>query len=123
MGLRDPELPQERGIVLIHESSVPDGVLVHNRGPTYACRMSVRFSRCTKFSMRLTKRIQEGHIAGKSGGTGVPGVGVEGSVDEASAFGSGHDLGILGLSPEWGSLLNGKPASPSPSATPRTRVV
>ena len=27
-------------------------------------------------------------------------------------FGSGHDLRVLGLSPRWGSLLSGEPASP-----------
>jgi len=31
-------------------------------------------------------------------------------------FGSGHDLGILGSSPESGSQLRGEAASPSPSA-------
>ena len=41
-----------------------------------------------------------------------------GSVGEASAFGSGHDLRVLGWNPESGSLLSGEPASPSPSAAP-----
>ena len=36
-----------------------------------------------------------------------------GSVSEASAFGSGHDLRVLESSPAWGSLLSGEPASPS----------
>ena len=31
-------------------------------------------------------------------------------------YGSGHDLGVLGMSPKSGSLLSGEPASPSPSA-------
>ena len=35
---------------------------------------------------------------------------------KASAFGSGHDPRILGLSPASCSLLNGEPASPSLSA-------
>ena len=34
---------------------------------------------------------------------------------KASAFGSGHDPSVLGLRPASGSLLSGKPASPSPS--------
>ena len=38
-----------------------------------------------------------------------------GSVGEASAFGSGHDPGVLGWSPMSGSPLSGKSASPSPS--------
>jgi len=33
-----------------------------------------------------------------------------------SAFGSGHDSGVLGSSPISGSLLHGDPNSPSPSA-------
>ena len=41
-----------------------------------------------------------------------------GSVGQASAFGSGHDPGVLGLSPELGSLLSGDSASPSASALP-----
>ena len=36
-----------------------------------------------------------------------------GSVSEASAFRSGNDLRVLGLSPESGSLLSGESASPS----------
>ena len=36
-----------------------------------------------------------------------------GSVSEASAFSSGHDLRVLGLSPSSGSLLSGESASPS----------
>ena len=36
-----------------------------------------------------------------------------GSVSEASAFSSGHDLKVLGLSPTSGSLLSRKAASPS----------
>lgn len=38
-----------------------------------------------------------------------------GSVCQASAFSSGHELEVLGSSPAWGSLLNGEPVSPSPS--------
>ena len=34
-----------------------------------------------------------------------------GSVGWAAAFGSGHDLRVLGLSPAWGSLLGREPAS------------
>ena len=30
---------------------------------------------------------------------------------KASAFGSGHDLRVLGSSPAWGSLLSREPAS------------
>ena len=41
-----------------------------------------------------------------------------GSVSEASAFGSGHDLRVLGLSPMSGSLLSGEPASSSPPLLP-----
>ena len=33
----------------------------------------------------------------------------------ASAFGSGRDSGVLGLSPASGSLLSGEPVSPSMS--------
>ena len=37
-----------------------------------------------------------------------------GSVNEMSAFGSGHGLRVLGLSPATGSLLSGEsPSSPS----------
>ena len=36
-----------------------------------------------------------------------------GSVGEVAAFGSGQDLRVLGSRPTWGSLLSGKPASPS----------
>ena len=36
-----------------------------------------------------------------------------GSVVKASAFGSGHDLRVLGSSPASGSLLGGEPASSS----------
>ena len=39
-----------------------------------------------------------------------------GSVDEVSAFSSGHDLGVLGWSPMSGSLTSGE--SPSPSSSP-----
>ena len=39
-----------------------------------------------------------------------------GPVNYASAFSSGHDLKVLGLSPLPGSLLGGEPASPSVSA-------
>ena len=46
------------------------------------------------------------HIIGSPGG----------SVAEASAFGSGHDLRVLGSSPKSGSLLNGESASPPSSA-------
>ena len=35
---------------------------------------------------------------------------------KASAFGSGHDLGVLGSSPASGSLLRGEPAFSSLSA-------
>ena len=35
-----------------------------------------------------------------------------------SAFGLGHDPGILGLSPTSSSLLGGETASPSPSDPP-----
>ena len=38
-----------------------------------------------------------------------------GSVGEASAFSSGHDLGVLGSGPTLGSLLSGELASPSAS--------
>ena len=41
---------------------------------------------------------------------------LDGSVGEAFAFGSGHDLRVLGLSPASGSLLSGESAFPSPSA-------
>ena len=41
-----------------------------------------------------------------------------GSVGEVSAFGSGHDPGVVGSSPVSGSLLSGESASPSPSAPP-----
>ena len=40
-----------------------------------------------------------------------------GSVDEASAFGSDHDLGALGPSPTSGSLLHEDSASPSPCSS------
>ena len=46
------------------------------------------------------------HIIGSPGG----------SVAEASAFGSGHDLRVLGSSPKSGCLLSRESASPSPSA-------
>ena len=36
-----------------------------------------------------------------------------GSVGEAPAFGSGHNLRVLGSSPRLGSLLSGEAASPS----------
>ena len=39
-----------------------------------------------------------------------------GAVGEASAFDSGHDLGVLGLSPASGSLLSG--VTPSPLSAP-----
>ena len=35
-----------------------------------------------------------------------------------SALGSDHDLGVLGLSPELGSLISREPAFPFPSAVP-----
>ena len=38
------------------------------------------------------------------------------AVGEAPAFGSGHDPRVLGLSLMSGSLFNGDPAFPSPSA-------
>ena len=41
-----------------------------------------------------------------------------GSVGWASAFGTGHNHGALGLSLMLGSLLSGEPVSPSPSAAP-----
>ena len=37
-----------------------------------------------------------------------------GSVGWASAFGSGHDLRVLGSSPASGSLLSREPAPPTP---------
>ena len=40
-----------------------------------------------------------------------------GSVSEASTLCSGHDPGVLGLSPASGSLLSEASASPSPSAS------
>ena len=46
----------------------------------------------------------------KSGGTWVA------QWVKASAFGSGRDPRVLGLSPTSGSLLNGEPASSSLSA-------
>ena len=33
-------------------------------------------------------------------------------------FSSGYDLGFLGLTPTWGSLLSTESACPSPSAPP-----
>ena len=51
---------------------------------------------------------------GFEGRAGAPG----GSVGEASAFSSGHDPGVLGSSPTWGSLLRGEPASLSPLLFP-----
>ena len=41
-----------------------------------------------------------------------------GSVNEASAFDSGHDPRALGLNPTLSSLLSRESASPSPSAAP-----
>ena len=41
-----------------------------------------------------------------------------GLISYVSAFSSGHDPRVLGLSDTLGSLLSGEPASPSPSATP-----
>ena len=41
-----------------------------------------------------------------------------GRVSEASAFGSGHDLRVLGLSPVLGFLLSRESASASFSITP-----
>ena len=52
--------------------------------------------------------IVEGHLGG--------------SVNWATAFGSGHDPGILGWSPASGSLLSGEVASQSPSAAPPNSV-
>ena len=46
-----------------------------------------------------------------------------GSVSEASAFGLGHDPGVLGSSPISGSLLSEESASPSLSAAPPARVL
>ena len=40
---------------------------------------------------------------------------LDGSVSSASAFGSGHDPGVLGLSPVSSSLLSEESASTSPS--------
>ena len=39
-----------------------------------------------------------------------------GSVGGASAFDSGHDPGVPGMSPASGSLFSGESASPSPLA-------
>ena len=44
--------------------------------------------------------------------------GIRGSVGEASASSSGHDLGVLGSSPEWGSLLGGGLPLPPPLLLP-----
>ena len=46
-----------------------------------------------------------------------------GSVGEVSAFGSDHDLRVLGSRPTSGSLLSGESASPSSSAAPPTCVL
>ena len=46
-----------------------------------------------------------------------------GSVGEAPAFGSAHDLGVLGSSPASGSLPSGEPVSPSASALSLTSLV
>ena len=54
------------------------------------------------------------NLQGDVGKKGVP----SGSIGEASAFGSGCDPGVLGLSPESGSLLSRESASPSVSASP-----
>ena len=43
---------------------------------------------------------------------------LDGSVSEASAFSSGHDLRVLGSSPVSAFLLSRVSASPSPSAAP-----
>ena len=53
---------------------------------------------------RLLEKDTSGHLGG--------------SVGAASAFGSGHDPGVLGSSPPSGSLHIGESASPSPSASP-----
>ena len=45
-----------------------------------------------------------------------------GSVGPASAFGSGHDLRVLRLSPTTGSLLSGEWVSPSPSVPPNPHL-
>ena len=46
----------------------------------------------------------------------MPGGCLGGSVTEALAFGSGHDLRVLRWSPALGSLLSEESASPSPAA-------
>ena len=46
-----------------------------------------------------------------------------GSVGEVPAFGSGHDLGVLGWSPTSIVLLSGESASPSASAAPPACVL
>ena len=43
-----------------------------------------------------------------------------GWLSRSSAFSSGHDPRVLGLSPMLGSLLSGESASPSPIAPPLT---
>ena len=48
---------------------------------------------------------------------------LSGSVGEASALGSGHDLKVLGSSPESGSLLSGESVCPSPSTPPPTHAL
>ena len=42
-------------------------------------------------------------------------LGAPGWLSQASAFDSGHDPGVLGLSPTWGSLLSKESASLSHS--------
>ena len=44
-------------------------------------------------------------------------------IKQADAFGSGHDPRVLGSSPASGSLLSGKPASPSPLPLPACACV
>ena len=46
-----------------------------------------------------------------------------GLISYVSAFSSGHDPRVLGLSDTLGSLLSGEPASPSPSAPPPACVL
>ena len=55
-------------------------------------------------SMEVPQKVKNRTTLGRLGG----------SVGKASVFSSGHDLGVLGLSPTLDSLLLSKPASPSP---------
>ena len=67
-------------------------------------RGQLRCIYCTSFCLIFKKCNTWGYLGG--------------SVSEASAFGSGHDLRVLGWSPVSGSLLSGESASPSPSDPP-----